>query len=79
MNGCNIIPWKWEKNWLSPIHLPEIAARGFIKIISVRVERLKDISEADVLAEGLKKITKDNGRTWKFGLPDYDGLQGRPT
>ncbi len=46
------------------------------EIISTRAENLHAITEADVLAEGLRKITKDNGQTWKYGLADADGLPG---
>lgn len=46
-------------------------------VTDVRVQRLQEISQEDVLAEGLRKLSKDDGRTWKFGLPDRDGLPGR--
>lgn len=42
----------------------------------VRVERLNDISEEDAIEEGLESITEDGGRTWKYGMPDRDGLPG---
>jgi hypothetical protein len=47
-----------------------------IHILDARPEWLHDITQADVLAEGLRQITKDNGRTWKYGLADTDGLPG---
>jgi hypothetical protein len=28
------------------------------------------------IAEGLAKLAKDNGRTWKYGIPEADGLPG---
>jgi hypothetical protein len=41
--------WKWKPS----IHMPFAAARIFLRIKSVRVERLQDITRSDIRAEGL--------------------------
>lgn len=39
--------------WRPSIHMPKWAARIFLRVNSVRVERIQDISPDDILAEGL--------------------------
>ncbi|MEN6623621.1 MAG: hypothetical protein ABFD50_19005 [Smithella sp.] len=70
------IPDIKEIKWKLSIFMPESASRSKALVISARPERLHHITEDDAIAEGLSKITKDNGRTWKYGIPDRDGLPG---
>lgn len=41
--------------WKSPIFMPKEAARLWLEIVNVRVERLYDISYQDIICEGLQK------------------------
>jgi len=44
--------------WRPAIHMPRWAARIFLEVQDVRVERLQDITEEDVLSEGFRMDSK---------------------
>jgi len=53
------LKWRWQKDILTGMFMPQEAARYFIRITDVRAERLQEISLADIYAEGcpLEKAT----------------------
>lgn len=66
--------YKWGGH--PSIHLPKEATRLWAECTSCACERVQDITEEQAIAEGLARITKDDGITWKYGIPDKDGLPG---
>lgn len=63
----------WPHGWRPSIHMPRCASRILLEIISVRVERLQEISEADAIAEG---VSPDMGLRWKSGDDTPRGMYG---
>jgi len=53
--------------WRPSIHMPREAARIFLRVKDVRVERLQDITEEQAKAEGARKVP------WVFEVDDMDG------
>lgn len=47
-------PDAWKGTWYPSIHMPKEAARLFLRVKDVRVERLQDITDEDIVAEGLE-------------------------
>lgn len=60
-----------DKRWRSSIHMPRWAARIFLRVTDVRVQRLQEISEADARAEGAIQMTMDDDG--KFYAADSSG------
>ncbi len=58
--------------WYPSIHMPKEAARIFLKVTDVRVERLQDITEEQALKEGVKPI---EGLHYRFTARDiFSGI-----
>lgn len=50
-----------EPEWRPSIHMPKEAARIWLKVTNVRVERLQDITADDIRSEGLSSIAVHAG------------------
>jgi hypothetical protein len=57
--------------WKPSIHMPKFAARIWDRVVSIRVERLQDITEDDAIAEGIEELLQsraqraENGRMFR--------------
>lgn len=58
--------------WRPSIHMPKEAARIFLRITDIRVERMQDITEEDAISEGIEYIVSDLLR----GYTDYSTPNG---
>ncbi len=67
--------------WRPSIHMPRVFARVFQEVVAVRAERVRDITAADVVAEGI--ITEDqrrrigDDRAIEFFRMAWDRVYGR--
>lgn len=65
--------WETESEnwtWRPSIHMPKEAARLYLKVKSVRIERLQDMTEDDAIAEGFEAKCPFEHRTWIGSLYD---------
>lgn len=62
-------PEGWQGNWKPSIHMGKHAARIWLKVTNVRVERLQEITEAQAIQEGIRTYTKDD-KLFKYAVTD---------
>jgi len=51
--------------WRPSIFMPRTAARLFLKVTNIRVERLQDITDEDCEAEGVRPSVDGDARDWR--------------
>jgi len=49
------LKWRWQKDILTGMFMPQEAARYFIKITGVRAEEIQEITDNDAKAEGVAR------------------------
>ena len=81
--------WDSDDKWRPSIHMPKELARLFLRVKSVRIERLNDMTEEDAIAEGfpdapagedspLERFSQLWDKTIKPGERDVYGWYGNP-
>ena len=71
--------WKFcdDAGWKPSIHMPKEAARLFLKIKNIRVERLQEINEDGAIAEGIVEYEDGMFKNYftQRGLRERDGVE----
>lgn len=65
---------QYPHKWKSSLFMPKSACRIFLRIKSIRVERVMDISEEDAILEGVEKAPLSNmfyKDYWKNGIHKF--------
>lgn len=66
-----------EKKWRSPHFMPKAAARLWLEVKNVRVERIKEISNEDILAEGINDLGSYGANYDYFANEIWDNINAK--
>lgn len=66
-----------KKKWRSPRFMPKAAARLWLEVKNVRVERIKEISNEDILAEGINDLGSYGANYDYFANEIWDSINGK--
>lgn len=73
------VPWRWRPS----IHMPKAAARLFLRVTDVRVERLQDMRHDEAAKEGIRAFTDPQngivGFCWAEGVLNIYDMPKNPT
>ena len=68
------VAWDWKPN----IHMPKKACRLFLKVKSVRVERLQEISQNDCVSEGIEQLLMSRMQLASAGSKRWRNYSKKP-
>ena len=74
LEGVPVRLWvkEWNvKKWKSPIFMPRWASRLLLDVVSVRAQRLQDISVEDAIAEGCSGSFMGDTHSWHGALQEF--------
>lgn len=69
--------WFWPGRWSPSVHMPREAARIFLRVTDVRVERLQDITNEQAICEGIEPhefLTNNAGSYVEYRIPGTHDL-----
>jgi len=62
---------QYQGGWKPSIFMPKRLCRNFLKIKSISIEQVNEISDEDSLKEGIQRIVADTDSTRLLGFRDY--------
>lgn len=61
---------RYPHKWKPSIHMPKVAARIWLRVKSVRLERVQEINESDIVSEGVQILCNDGRPIFELGTPN---------